>query len=216
MTDAVHDVGADAASDPRSRLAAAVRDFGHTSLARELDDDTLMGMASDIEALTQAAAARPMRERDMERLRAQFFPTGLRDGDVVDHFEDCFVSGPHNPLGIGLRARVDGDEVVLWVTLDRGHEGAPERAHGGVLAAVFDDVLGYLMSTHGIAAFTGELSVRYLAPTPIGRRLDLRSRIVERDGRKVWTEATAHDGEQLIATAIGLFIEVGQERFRTP
>jgi acyl-coenzyme A thioesterase PaaI-like protein len=200
--------------DQRARLAAAVRTLGHTSLRRELDDDELSRLADRVEAMAAEVAVRPVRERDLVWLKQQFFPADLVDGQPVRHFEDCFVSGPHNPLGIGLEAVVDGDEVCAQVVLRAGHEGAPERAHGGIVAAVFDDVLGYLMSTHAIPAFTGELAVTYLRPTPIGRRLDFRSRIVERRGRKVSTAATAHDGDELVATATGLFVEVAPERFR--
>ena len=202
------------AVDQRARLAAAVRTLGHTSLRRQLDDDEVARLADQVEAMAADVAVHPVRERDLVWLKQQFFPTDLADGQPVRHFDDCFVSGPHNPLGIGMQVVVDGDEVFAQVVLRAGHEGAPERAHGGIVAAVFDDVLGYLMSTHAIPAFTGELAVKYLRPTPIGRRLDFRSRIVDRRGRKVFTEATAHDGDDLVATATGLFIEVAPERFR--
>lgn len=205
---------AEASVDQRARLATAIRALGHTSLRRDLDDDDLAHLADRVEAMVADVAAHPVRERDLVWLKQQFFPTDLADGQSVRHFEDCFVSGPHNPLGIGMQVVVDGEEVSAEVTLRAGHEGAPERAHGGIVAAVFDDVLGYLMSTHAIPAFTGELTVQYLRPAPIGRRLDFRSRIVERRGRKVFTEATAHDGDDLVARATGLFIEVAPDRFR--
>jgi len=205
---------AEASVDQRARLATAIRALGHTSLRRDLDDDELARLADRVEAMAADVAAHPVRERDLVWVKQQFFPTDLADGQSVRHFEDCFVSGPHNPLGIGMQVVVDGEEVCAEVTLRAGHEGAPERAHGGIVAAVFDDVLGYLMSTHAIPAFTGELTVQYLRPTPIGRGLDFRSRILERRGRKVLTEATAHDGDDLVARATGLFIEVAPERFR--
>lgn len=206
--------GDEASVDQRARLATAIRALGHSSLRRDLGDDELGRLADRVEALAIDVAAHPIRERDLVWLKQQFFPTDLADGQSVRHFEDCFVSGPHNPLGIGMEVVVDGEEVSAEVTLRAGHEGAPERAHGGIVAAVFDDVLGYLMSTHSIPAFTGELTVQYLRPTPIGRRLDFRSRIVQRRGRKVFTEATAADGDDLVARATGLFIEVAPERFR--
>ncbi len=205
---------AEASVDQRARLATAIRALGHTSLRRDLADDELAHLADRVEAMAADVAAHPVRERDLVWLKQQFFPTDLADGQSVRHFEDCFVSGPHNPLGIGMQVVVDGEEVSAEVTLRAGHEGAPERAHGGIVAAVFDDVLGYLMSTHVIPAFTGELTVQYLRPAPIGRRLDFRSRIVQRRGRKVFTEATAHDGDDLVARATGLFIEVAPDRFR--
>lgn len=202
-------------SDPRTRLAAAVRGLGHASLRHDLDDEALTSLSVAVEGLARQVATAPIRERDLVKLKRQFFPVDLVDGQSVSHFDDCFVSGPHNPLGLGMEAVVDGDEVTATVTLQRAHEGAPGRAHGGIVAAVFDDVLGYLLSIRGIPAFTGELTVRYLAPTPIGQPLAFRSRIVDRTGRKVQAEATAHGvDDTLIATGQGLFIEVDPTRFR--
>lgn len=201
--------------DPRARLAVAVRAFGHTSLRRDLDDATLTDLAADVEALLARVAEAPVRERDLVHLKHQFFPADLSDGQSVSHFEDCFVSGPHNPLGLGMQVAVDGDAVVAEVTLQHAHEGAPERAHGGIVAAVFDDVLGYLMSTNGIPAFTGELSVQYLAPTPIGQPLSFTSWMTDRAGRKIHTAASAHAADGgLVARASGVFIEVDPARFR--
>jgi hypothetical protein len=62
------------------------------------------------------------------------------------------------------------------------HEGAPGRSHGGVVAALFDDVFGFLLTLVVEPAFTGELTVRYEAGVPIGVPLTCRVRITERVG----------------------------------
>lgn len=56
----------------------------------------------------------------------------------------------------------------------------PARAHGGIVAAVFDDTMGFVLSMQGTPAFTGRLTDSYLAPTPVGEELEFRARLRER------------------------------------
>jgi acyl-CoA thioesterase FadM len=64
-------------------------------------------------------------------------------------------------------------------------------------------------------AFTGEMSIRYEAATPMGSPLEFRARMVERAGRKlvVTSEATDGDGNR-VASAHATFIAVDLERIR--
>ncbi len=89
----------------------------------------------------------------------------------------------------------------------------PERSHGGIVAAIFDDVLGYLLRFLQQPAYTGELTVRYLAPTPIREPLEFRARVERVEGRKIDTIAEAYaigdDGERThVATGTARFISI--------
>ena len=131
----------------------------------------------------------------------------------MEHFPDCVVSGSANPMGIATSMRREGDEAVARVTLGPAFEGAPGRAHGGVVAALVDDVMGYVLNILETPAFTGELKVRYNAPTPVGVEIEFRGRLRERTGRRLHIDAEAtHDG-RTIATGQGLFIAIPVERF---
>lgn len=207
-------VPSDTGDDARARAAAALRRFGHTLMEHEADDELLARVTTAAERTTAALEAAPRRARDAVRMKQQFFPEEVADGQRVNHFDECFVSGRWNPLGIGIEVWRDGDGVVATVTLGAAYEGAPGRSHGGIVAAIFDDVMGYLLSVHQIPAFTGELTVRYLAPTPMGVELTYRSWIVHRDGRRLLTEAEATAEGQKVASATATFIEVDPSRFR--
>jgi acyl-coenzyme A thioesterase PaaI-like protein len=145
------------------------------------------------------------------------FDVEVPDGAQVVHFDECFVSGPWNPLGIAVVVHREGDEAVARVQLGPAFEGAPGRSHGGIVAAIFDDVLGYQLVFVHEPAFTGELTVRYLAPTPIGQPLEFRSRVTGRDGRKIYVEAEARvdgpEGEP-VATAHATFVAISNDRLR--
>lgn len=197
--------------EARRRLAFAVRALGHRSLASDPGEESIVALAAEVESLVASLDGAPVRRRDPGDW-FRFFPRDVGDGDELEHFADCVVSGRQNALGIGLRARVDGDEVVGEVTLGRAHEGAPGRAHGGIVAALFDDALGYLLTVHGIVAYTGELTVRYLAGTPIGVPLTFRSRIVDRDGRRTTIAGRAVAAAEVVATASGVFVEAAAEQ----
>ena len=129
------------------------------------------------------------------------------------HYPDCVVSGPANPMGIAITCRRDGDDALATVQFGPAFEGAPGRAHGGIVAAVFDDVMGFVLSMVQTPAFTGRLTVSYLAPTPLGTELEFRARLRERDGRKLWIDGEAVADGKRFAEAEGLFISVPPERF---
>jgi acyl-coenzyme A thioesterase PaaI-like protein len=112
---------------------------------------------------------------------------------------------------------VDG-EVRADVTFDRRFESAPSRVHGGVVAAVFDDVMGYVQVIEGIASYTMELSVRYRAPVPPHAPIEFRGRAVERTDRRciVTAEAKAAGTDVVLADARGVFAVVPPERLDPP
>ena len=113
-----------------------------------------------------------------------------------------------------------GDEIEAIVVLRSAHEGAPDRSHGGIIAALFDDVFGFVLGVIAQPAFTGELTIRYVAPTPLHRRLSCRVRLAERVGRKLLMTGELVDiegpDEQLLVTAKATFIAVDPSAFDQP
>ena len=142
------------------------------------------------------------------------FDVEVADGATVSHFDECFVSGAQNPMGIAIEVRREGDEAVADVNLGPAFEGAPGRSHGGIVAAIFDDVTGYLLTLLRQPAFTGELTIRYLAATPIDQPLEFRARVLHRDGRKIHTEAEAYANGDIVAKAEALFITIDASHMR--
>src|SRR4029079_12257736 len=82
-------------------------------------------------------------------------------------FSDRAVGGATNPASVDIDVRFEGEEVVATVVLRRAFEGAPGRAHGGIVAAAFDDVTGFVIGILREPAFTGELPVRSVKPVPV-------------------------------------------------
>lgn len=162
--------------------------------------DTLDGLIAQMP--TDARRSRP----DPQRRYSEAF-TPPSDGAVIptSHGDRPF-SGPSSPWGVDLEVRRDGEEAVATTTLDAAHEGAPGRSHGGIVAGVFDDVFGFLLPIHQVAAFTGELTVRYLAPTPLHVPLEFRVRLDRREGRKLVMSGEGTAGDLCFARATAVFI----------
>ncbi len=63
--------------------------------------------------------------------------------------------------------------------------------------------MGVMNMIHGNMAFTANLDITYLAPTPVGEPIVARAWLERSDDRKQFVEATLHAGEVKIASAKG-------------
>jgi acyl-coenzyme A thioesterase PaaI-like protein len=131
------------------------------------------------------------------------------------------ISGSMNPLAAPMRMFIQHPDpergveasVTGRVTYGLAYEGPPGCVHGGFVAAAFDEVLGQTQSLTGEPGMTGELVVRYKAPTPLHVELVITGRVVKVEGRKIYTHATLMAGETLCAESEGLFISMNKEVF---
>ena len=73
--------------------------------------------------------------------------------------------------------------------------------------------MGFVLSMLRTPAYTGRLTVSYLAPTPLEVDLEFRARLRERDGRKLWIDGEAIADGVRFAEADGLFIAIPLEQF---
>lgn len=111
--------------------------------------------------------------------------------------------------------RVDGERIVGNVRFDRRHEGSPGFAHGGAVATVLDDALGTVLVLVRRPGVTANLTIDFRAPAFLERDLVLEAWCEHLDGRKIRLAGVLRDGEQTIAEAKALFIEVPLDHFRS-
>jgi uncharacterized protein (TIGR00369 family) len=116
-------------------------------------------------------------------------------------------------MGLAAQLWRDGDVACMQVTLGKAFEGAPGRAHGGVIAALLDEVMGLMNVIHGAMAFTAQLDITYLAPTPVGEPIIARAWLARKDNRKQFVEATLHANDLMVASAKALFISIDRATF---
>lgn len=210
-------------------LNASLRDLIEVVRTADLDDVDLEARIATLDALCDElrphvydgprmqAALRY--ENLMEEVAADVENAGagevddfMREGrqDPGEFFPYSPIVGLRNPIAPPVRlwraAGAAGGEIHGSATLGAAYNGPPDCVHGGVIAAVFDELLGCVCVTNGIGGFTGTLRVVYRTPTPIGVPLALRGWHDRSEGRKVFAKGTLYQGETLCAEAEGIFV----------
>ena len=157
--------------------------------------------ADAAEAFADRLDALPQRTRSWEISEA-----GLLPRDFVAFSP---VSGRSNPMSPQVMLQVeegaeDGQVVITGeVTFGPAYEGPPGHVHGGWVAAMFDEALGFAQLAPG---FTAYLHVNYRKPTPLNAKLDIKAWVDSVDGRKRMVKGECHLDGTLLSDAEGLFI----------
>lgn len=98
-------------------------------------------------------------------------PFGVRtttDGGILTWGN--VAMGVRNAIAFPLQIEHDENgRASADLLLEAPYEGPPGHVHGGVCALILDHVLGATAHRPGRPALTGTLSLRYVAPTPLGR-----------------------------------------------
>jgi acyl-coenzyme A thioesterase PaaI-like protein len=97
--------------------------------------------------------------------------------------------------------------------IDSLFQGGEGRAHGGIVAGLFDDITGHVVTMLGVPAVTGRLSVAYRAPTPTDVPVVFRAWVMQKGDRRILIEAEARHGDTVTATAEAVFVVVDDQRF---
>jgi acyl-coenzyme A thioesterase PaaI-like protein len=121
--------------------------------------------------------------------------------------------GRYSPLAPPVGCELVDGAVVGRAVLTAAYEGPPGCVHGGVIAGLFDELLGVANIVAGVGAMTGTLRVVYRSPTPLYTELRLAAHREGIEGRKVRTVGTLHAGDRLCAEADGTFILMPYDRF---
>ncbi|MEE9265144.1 MAG: PaaI family thioesterase [Gammaproteobacteria bacterium] len=169
--------------------------------------ELLQSLANDMNALADRLAPHdhpgPYGQRG---LVVNFEELESVTADPAEFFPYSPIIGPLNPLAPPVEFRLEGEELHAEHRFDAPYNGPPTGVHGGVIAMVFDELLGSLGALLGIGGFTGTLTIRYLALTPLGQPIRMRSWLDRCEGRKTFIHGTMHDGATLCAEAEGIFI----------
>jgi acyl-coenzyme A thioesterase PaaI-like protein len=101
--------------------------------------------------------------------------------------KNCLVCGVENPLGLKTRFyETEQNELVAVFKPISEHQSYPNVTHGGISAAILDEVIGraIMMSTDSETfGVTVELVVRYKKTVPLDSELKVVGRIIRDRGR---------------------------------
>ena len=127
--------------------------------------------------------------------------------------DGCFVCGEQNEAGLQTQFYVEDGRVKSRVQPRTHHCGYPGVIHGGIVAALLDECMGWA-AAHAIArmCLTGELTVRYLINAPDDRELIIATEVLKANRRLVLARAELQDAEGTqYATASGKFLPMSEE-----
>jgi len=199
--------------DPRLDAVTGVRALAHALSAHDGGDELLGRIAELTGSVVEELREAPRRERIIPRFGELVVVTP--DARRRHPMDDRGVAGPANPTAVEFNMRREGEDAVADVEFGPAFEGAPGRVHGGMVAAVFDDLTGFVLALVGEPGFTGRLAVEYRAPVPTETVVEFRARLRERDGRKLFVDADARLDDKVLATAEATMVLVAPDHWST-
>jgi uncharacterized protein (TIGR00369 family) len=123
----------------------------------------------------------------------------------ADH--NCFACGTTNPIGMRLDIEFGpGTARARW-TVGDDYVGWSDKAHGGIIATLLDEVMAWAPSSDDSWAVTAEMSIRYRSPASPGEELVAEGRVVGQRRRiyEVHGEVRGADG-RLVAEGSGRYL----------
>ncbi len=125
----------------------------------------------------------------------------------------CFGCGSENPHGLQMHFRLEEGRAVAEFTPPDLLQGFPGHVHGGGVATMLDEAMGWAAFGQGIWAMTARLTTRFRRPTLLGEPLIVSGWLTRDRGRflELRSEARSQEGA-LVADAEGIFVRVSGER----
>lgn len=198
-----------------------------TARKREVADqlrDAVAALAecdhSGVELDEIAALAKSLAVKLTGPHRKRWYEADPEETDLRTSYLDYSpIRGPYNAIAPEMTlGYVEGADGVRRVEgsarLGAAYEGPPHGVHGGWVAAIMDELLGFAQGLAGKHGVTATLKVRYRQVTPIDEDLRLSAWIHEDRGRAVMIRGTCHAGETLTAEAEGMFARIQFDEIR--
>ncbi len=208
--------------DPEERAALAALEEAQADLTASIRGLVDACVRTRVGAPAHAAVADRVRALTGELLEvSQDGPLGMEvdsSGRVRDHGNP--MVGMRNPVAPPLTVTCDakGDARAL-VELGAAYEGPPGCVHGGIIAAILDQVLGTIPARIGRPGMTAYLNTTYRRPTALGAQHTVTGWVERVEGWKVLTRGEIRDPEgRVTVEGEGLFVvpRWGREHLGAP
>ena len=139
---------------------------------------------------------------------------GVQPIEFAEH--NCFACGSLNAHGLRMTIHVEPGRSWSELTMADRFEGWEGVIHGGILATLLDEVMGWALADGDDWGVTARLTVEYRRPVLVGTSIRVegwidrsRRRVMEMRGRI----ADAVTGQEY-ATATATYVTVDDERKR--
>ena len=187
-------------------LAASTRRLVSATIRTGRDAGGLASMAGQIDQVSA------MLEREIDDTFVQDDPFAWEADNIPASFNP--ITGSCNPVAPPLEITEAGKEgVCAKGILGAAYEGPPGHVHGGVLAAILDQILGMANRAAGHSGMTASLAVDYRLPTPVGAELTMMGCHGGVDGRKIEASGRIMADGIVTCEAKGLFVSLKPETY---
>ena len=142
-------------------------------------------------------------------------PSSLQDTYAPNN--RCFGCGPANEMGLRIKSRVEGDEVVAEWRPETHHQAFDGILNGGIAGALLDCHSNWTAAWHLMGrrrldrppvTVTADYAVKLLRPTPMDGPVTLRAHVIDSTDDRATVDARLEAGGKLCATCRGTFIAV--------
>ncbi len=125
----------------------------------------------------------------------------------------CYGCGSENRHGLKMRFRLEEGRAVAEFTPPDYLQGYPGHVHGGSVATMLDEAMGWAVYEQGVWAMTARFAMRFRAPVPLGEQLTVSGWVARDRGRFLEMRADLRSSAgALLAEADGVFARVTGER----
>jgi acyl-coenzyme A thioesterase PaaI-like protein len=134
--------------------------------------------------------------------------------EYLPHSTGCFLCGDENHCGAQTRFFVQGNTVRTRLRLPQHHNGYKDTAHGGILAGLLDETMGWaatVFSRDHLFYVTGELTVKYVLPVSVNQEIEIVGRLLKDGGRIAYCEGELLHGGKICLRAKGKFLPLSPE-----
>ncbi|MFK7897624.1 MAG: PaaI family thioesterase [Myxococcota bacterium] len=183
------------------RLADAIRRQAAASVELDAPEAVFASLADQATALAEAMEAEARGKR-VALVESEW----KKRGEGMDYLPFSPIMGKLNPASYGIKLHAEGEVAVSEIRLDETVEGGTGLVHGGVIAAIYDEVLAAANILRQVGGPTGKLSIKYRKPTPLYDLLRFEGWVERIDGRKILTRGRCLVGGQVVTEAEALFV----------
>lgn len=187
----------------REAVEGALRDAVHA-----LADVSLRTQTSDAELRSVAESVRELSAR-LSHEMADGAPGLQRRSDGRLHDPANPMVGRRNPIAPPLEIERDLSALTARCSFNLGalYEGPPTCVHGGITAAVIDQVFGATATTTGKPGMTAYLNLTYRRPTLLFHEHTVEARVEDQGEWKSLVRGEIRDAEgRVTVEGEGLFV----------
>jgi|SRR5690554_1425491 len=120
------------------------------------------------------------------------------------------ICGPFNPVAppVDLSFDKEKQQLIGRLCAQRVYEGPQGLLHGGIISAIYDQILAMLSTCLDRPSFTAYLTIQYCKPTPLFEDLVFTAWVDAIEGRKAFIKGHCTLHGDILTEAEGLFIHV--------